>query len=434
MGNYWSAEETAKLLNLAQQGLDHRSIAGQLGRSQDAIRRKLDRQGLRSSEPSAKVGVERTEHGDESFINMTTSTPVRTVEEAMRKAEVDSAVWEPERFLVNSWETAAVIDGAVTKTPLWQVKLWLRRRKGHSPQEMLRMLTEALASPRSRVRSRARNPTGTLAEVSIMDHHFGKLAWAPEVGENYDLKIAEARYRRAAGVLLNDCRSANRIAVVVGNDFFHVDRGTNTTTSGTVVHADGRWQQAFIAGCKCLRDVIDEAAEIADVDVVVIPGNHDFEKIFTLGVVLGAIYEGNGRVVVHNAPNHKKRLVWGTNLIGFLHGHNMPRRRFEALPNEMAALWPDDWQKTTWREWHLGHVHSEHEDVWRFRASESLGTVIVRRLPSLCGQDAWHYENGYRSLGAAEAHFYDHRYGRVGYRSVSQLELEEAQHEIVAAA
>src|SRR4051812_36416642 len=34
-------------------------------------------------------------------------------------------------------------------------------------------------------------PAKILAEISIYDHHFGKLCWAPETGTNYDLDIAE---------------------------------------------------------------------------------------------------------------------------------------------------------------------------------------------------------------------------------------------------
>ena len=43
--------------------------------------------------------------------------------------QVDLAVWEVERFVVNTWESAAKnAEGEVVVTPVHQVKAWLRRR------------------------------------------------------------------------------------------------------------------------------------------------------------------------------------------------------------------------------------------------------------------------------------------------------------------
>lgn len=248
----------------------------------------------------------------------------------------------------------------------------------------------------------------------------------PETGENYDLRIARDRYRKAALRLIGDAKmeKAAEILWVTGNDFYHVDRGDNTTTAGTRQDADGRWQKAFVAGVTESRNAIDAAREVAPVRVKIVPGNHDTEKAFTLAVVLSAIYENDPRVTVDVSPSLTSCFVWGTTLLGFQHGHNMRAERFKQLPNEMSHLWKHEWAATTWREWHLGHLHSESEDVWRYRASETVGDVIVRRLPSLCGTDSWHRGNGYRSLGAAECHFFDAAYGRTGYSTISQLELE----------
>jgi len=421
----WNEHEVEAAKKMYYDGKTYEEIGDAIGKSLNAVANKLSRLGIRGLRDSTEDSSVIEESQDSSYISMTTSTPVRTVEDALIKANVNTAVWMVDRFLVNSWEVGAKDDtGVVRKTPLWQVKLWLKRKRGMDPREMIQALVEELGAVKEKPKRASRKEGGVLAEISIMDHHFGKLAWAPEVGASYDLKIAEQRYLKASELLVESSQKANRILVVVGNDFFHVDRGSNQTTSGTQLEADGRWQKSFVCGCSCVRETINRAREIAPVDVLIVPGNHDFERSFTLGVVLGAVYENDERVEVHNSPNHKKRFRWGTTLLGFVHGHKMPKRRYDNLPTEMAMLWQDDWQKTTWREWHLGHVHSEHEDVWRHRASESLGTVIVRRLPSLCGQDAWHYEHGYASLAAAECHFYDYDYGRTGYRSVSALELE----------
>lgn len=426
----WTAAETEKLAALRARGMATTAIARELGRTVTSVNNKLHGGNLRDggfSDPGGPVNRKSDDvRGDARDVVWTTSTPVRTEADALAKAEIDTALWQLERCKINSWEVASKAkDGSIVKTPLWQVELKLVRKRSWDPRELIAELRASLAE-KPRGGSAKRSTTGGLGEISIMDHHFGKLAWAPETGQNYDIKIARDRYRKAAEILVADAakEKVSQLLFIAGNDFYHVDRGDNTTTAGTPQDSDGRWQKAFVTGVTEIRNAINIAREVAPVRVMVVPGNHDEEKAFVLGVVLDAIFQDDKRVDVDNGPALSKRFRWGRTLIAAQHGHNMPARRFAQLPNEMAHLWPEDWAATDWREWHLGHLHSESEDVWRYRASETVGDVIARRLPSLCGTDRWHHNNGYRSLGAAELHLYDAKFGRVGYRSISQLALE----------
>lgn len=421
----WNSEELERAKAMYLGGANATAIAKNLGRTIGSVNNKLSDLGIRgqSSRGISEAPTEQmvdTETKDGKEIVWTTSTPVRTQEDALRKAEVDTAVWEVERFVVNSWEVAGKDDsGEFVKTPLWQVKLWLKKRMGWSPDELRERLIESLKAEVPRPKSRAvKTPTGGLLyEISIMDHHFGKLAWAPEVGTNYDVAIAERLYMTAARELLEHARTMkpDLILLVVGNDFYHVDNGNNTTTKGTPQHADGRWQKAYVAGAKCVRAVIDEAKEIAPVRVMIVPGNHDQERAYTLGVALGMLYELDGRVTVDNEPTKWKAFAWGSTLLVFMHGDNMSADRLKRLPHEVQDRYPDLYAAAKWREIHSGHIHCENESVWFYRTSQSSGLTIHRIISSLCGTDSWHDSMGYRSLGAAEAHMYDSKRGRVGY-------------------
>ena len=53
------------------------------------------------------------------------------------------------------------------------------------------------------------------------------------------------------------------------------------------------------------------------------------------------------------------------------------------------------WGRTQHRELHLGHLHTE------LVVDENSG-LIVRRIGSPSGTDAWHYENRY--VGSRKAH------------------------------
>ena len=348
------------------------------------------------------------------------SENIRTVEDALRKAEVDSAAWEIERFLINSWEVGAKgPTGKVCVTPLWQVKIWLKAKKGWSVNEMRKLLkadAKSVAPSYRAVRRKKSNPI--LAELSIYDHHFGKLAWEEETGENYDVKIAEKRYMDAAKDLLGRVGDykPQRIVYVVGNDFLHVDQGyVGATTKGTQVDCDGRWQKAFRVGLKCAIRVCDLARNIAPVDVIVVAGNHDSEKIFCLGEALAGRYYGVRDVSVCNNASMWQYYRYGVNLIGFNHGDALNDTKIKQLPNTMASDRPEDWAATTCREWHLGHHHCEQENVWYFRGAESVQRVVVRKIPSLCGSDAFHRKHNYASPLAAEAHLYHKETGRWGY-------------------
>jgi len=349
------------------------------------------------------------------------SERVVTLDDALAKGQVDLKRWDVERFIVNSWEVGAKgPDKRIRVTPLWQVKVWLKAKKGWSPSEFKAILKEDLRdlAPSYRpVWRRSEREKPILAEMSIFDAHFGKLAWSPETGQDYDLKICESRYMEAAEKLLvrAEMESPERILYVVGNDFFHVDH-KGLTTAGTPQDVDGRWQKAFRCGVKCCTKVTELARTIAPVDVLVVQGNHDNEKAFCLGEVLDSRFHQCEDVNVLNSPDVYSYYRYGTVLLGFVHGENHGSAAKRAqLPVTMATDRPIDWSETTCREFHLGHFHTETEDVWKYRATEHVREVAVRVLPSISSTDAWHRQQGYASVRAAECHLYHRQRGRWGY-------------------
>lgn len=365
-------------------------------------------------------GYHEENKGEEKYVELK-SERIVTLEDALKKGNVDLEKWDVERWLVNSWEVGAKgPDKRIRVTPLWQVKVWLKAKKGWNPTEFRRLLLDDMRAlaPFYTVISRpeVKEPE-LLMELSIFDAHFGKLAWRLETNQDYDLRICRDRYMRAARDLLYRAkeRGVSRILYTVGNDFFHVDH-KGLTTNGTPMDTDGRWQKAFRVGKDCAIQVIEEATTIAPVDVIVVPGNHDREKAFTLGEVLDARFTNNHEVVIFNEPDLYKYYRWGKVLLGFVHGdnHTTDKKRSE-LPLQMATDRAVDWSETVWREWHLGHFHSEQEDVWKYRTVSHVRDVALRILPSLSSTDAWHREQGYASVLAAEAHYYHKQNGRYSY-------------------
>jgi hypothetical protein len=138
-----------------------------LNRSVHSVERKLREIAARPKELAEDLSeldnLSTEQNNETQSISWTTSTPVKTVDQALDKAEVDSNSWAIDRFVINSWEQAAKVKNEdetyrIVKTPLWQVKVWLKRKKGFSPEEMRAEIINALSSKTPKNRKKIKAP------------------------------------------------------------------------------------------------------------------------------------------------------------------------------------------------------------------------------------------------------------------------------------
>lgn len=233
-----------------------------------------------------------------------------------------------------------------------------------------------------------------LWEYLLLDAHFGSLAWGKEVGEDYDLYLAEQAYREGFEDLTvkmsgNSAYRPERIAYVVGQDLFHTDiliggKG-GATHKGTPQDVDSRWQKAFMRVRKMVTELALQAAqEIAPVDIIINAGNHDTQKSWYLGEVLDATFASHPHIRVDNRPIRRKYYRYARNLLGFTHGDEEKGQNLGQLMSQEAR---QDWGETLYREWHMGHLHKDWSD-------ERMG-VRSRISPALCPADAWHNQKAF---------------------------------------
>jgi len=248
-------------------------------------------------------------------------------------------------------------------------------------------------------------PGGLLLELPILDLHLGKLAWGEETGEDdYDLKIAEKLYRSTILDFIARVKAyglqIERVVFPIGQDFFHVDTTTNTTTKGTAVDYDTRWEKMFVKGVELLAWAIEQLRAIAPVECMYVAGNHDKMLSYCATVTIQAWYREIDGVTVDITPTTRKYVKFGRCLIGYSHGKEEGKR----ISYLMQIEWPEAWGKSDFREWHLGDLH--HEE-----AAET-GGIIIRRISAITRTDAWHAEKGF--LGAirkAQAFIWDKEKG-----------------------
>ena len=243
-----------------------------------------------------------------------------------------------------------------------------------------------------------------LLELPIMDFHLGKLSWSGETGkEDYDLKIAEKLWRKTVDDLIFKSLAfgnVEKIIFPVGQDFFHFDTPRTTTTAGTQMDSDTRWEKMFVKGIELLVWAIERLRKIAPVEVLWIPGNHDQMLSYAATVGLSQRYSSIESVTVDLSATPRKYRLFGKNLIGYSHGEK-EGKRLEGL---MQVEAPELWGKSIFREFHMGHLHTE--------LTKTNNGIIFRRISAITATDSWHVENGFiGSVRQAQAFIWDKELG-----------------------
>jgi hypothetical protein len=356
---------------------------------------------------------------------------VPTTEEVAGQYKVDLNEWEVKDFEVTDWQMGrkdkqvdivwnkGVMDGnshdsgQINRVWLHRINVrFVRRTFEIRARLAIKDIIEesrAFRSDTSWITLQYPNKDrGLLHEIDIPDLHFGRLAWDKETGEDYDVTIARDAVRTVLSKLIE--RSSHlpidKILLPIGNDFFNVNSKMNTTVRGTPQQEDTRWQKTYVLGRKLAQEMIETCLQIAPVDVLIIPGNHDEEKVFYMGDALQLKYEDHPHVHVDNSPKSRKYYSYGKCLVQFAHGYS---EKLYKLPAIMANEAPQEWAASIAgnREIHSGDKHHKLS----FDESEDLG-VTIRILRALTAVDAWTFNGGFiGAVRAAESFVWDKEEG-----------------------
>ena len=239
-----------------------------------------------------------------------------------------------------------------------------------------------------------------LLEFPLCDAHIGKYALEFETGKPCNFGVIEKRILQGVEDMLDDVShlDLDKILFVFGNDYFHYDYDRKTV-HGTMQDTNMKIKQMYLKGIEILIKVIDKLSEVANVDVLWVPGNHDFTIGFYALRELLAWYRKDEHVNVIDDVTPRKYYRYGKNLLGFSHGSE-EGKRLETLMQEESCK---DWGQTTWHEWHLGHLHSE--------SLKEVHGLFIRRISSLTPPDEWHNISGYGAKEKAQAFLWDKQKG-----------------------
>lgn len=315
----------------------------------------------------------------------------------------ESVITEFEQFL----DKNGISPSDVASVKFWQTVSGNQRfsvvTKGESMSvEALKDEIERFAANYSpRVHKIQRNPivAPVAYEISLPDIHYGKLHdhTLTQVEDQYMITVQEL-VQKASGLEIE------RFILPIGNDGMNSEGMRGTTTKGTPQQDSGGWKDTFRGYWQLMTTAIDYLKEKAPVDVIVVSGNHDYERMFYAGDVLAGWYRNDANVNVDNDYSSRKYYEYGKNMLMFTHGD---KEKPADMPLIMATEKPEMFARTKHREVHCGHLHKEMVNEYR--------GIKVRFIPSICPNDEWHKQMGYEAKRTGQAYIWNKFKGLEGY-------------------
>lgn len=238
--------------------------------------------------------------------------------------------------------------------------------------------------------------TGFSAIIGISDWHYMKLALAHDGRETYNRKIALEKLREANHKLIQDILLygvPERIYVPLGTDNLHIDNPQQTTTAGTSMagQTDGDWHAELDNYMEAVIKMMELYAQIAPVEIVSMPGNHDKHTSYLMAAFLSMFFEKHKRITVSKVLHPRFYTTYGNNLFVFDHGDDKSLRKFQGNMHKLVLVEAKeqgvDMSKVNNIYFFSGHMH--------FEMSIDLGGIKHHIIPSLSAPDKWHRENLY---------------------------------------
>lgn len=246
-----------------------------------------------------------------------------------------------------------------------------------------------------------------LTVVPMGDPHFGLLSWKPETGEDFDTAKAEAVTFNAVDTLASLTPNTGTALLLNLGDYFHADDSSNRTPRGqNALDVDGRFDKIASIGFRAMIRCIERLLEKHDKVIIRNnPGNHDPHQAKMLNIAVGAYFHNNQRVTVDPSPSNFYYYQFGRVLLGSTHGDGA---KLNDLPLIMANDVPRLWADAQFRIWHVGHFHHNQ----RIFQKDLVGCEVETHR-TLAAGDAWHRNQGYRSLRDMKAVVYHKDFGEV---------------------
>jgi hypothetical protein len=288
--------------------------------------------GPRAEHRTAGVDTEFSE--DKGYVEFRTNKHIKDIDTALEEQGIDLELWEVDRVKTtdNQWDVTMKMktgekspDRAETHTNYqFKIMIWLRPRKPKPLIEAIKLLVKDIPTFKyHKSIPKFRAGSGNAVEMSLIDAHFGKLAWAMETGRrDYDLKIATQDYLNACEENLGwtSMFEPEKIFFILGQDLMHVENFEGVTPKGgNILDVDSRLPKIFKTAMETVIKCIYMCRSIAPVEIIPIAGNHDMNITLALAHAIDQHFRDDEHVQVDTGPSKRKARLWGNLLVGWAH-------------------------------------------------------------------------------------------------------------------
>lgn len=267
--------------------------------------------------------------------------------------------------------------------------------------------------------------TDVIPWIQIGDAHLGMLAHSHEIGENFDLKIAEQEICAAISILIDELPHCERMVLNDLGDFTHYENFTATTeASGHALDYDSRFPKMIRVYSRVFRFLVEKClTKCKQLDVIVNQGNHSRTNDIWMAELLRVAYGHTGRVNILNNDSVFIAYRMGNTLVMTHHSDKCkPARLADVMTNDFRA----DYGETEFHYIDIGHVH--HGMVMK----EHPG-IFIESFNHLAALDRWAHDSGYRNRKSITVILRSKTYGEIGRRVLPIKEIKDRLNGIALA-
>lgn len=309
----------------------------------------------------------------------------------------------PDGFMVKA--TSTMIDAEGNEKIRWIKTDQDKERQAEMMQAAIQALTDEL--PREKAKElKVGSYENTLSLYPVFDLHIGAMAHHAECGENYSTEIAERILNDYFDYAVAKAPNSKKAVLLIGGDFLHSDGlEAVTPTSRHCLDQDSRYHKLVYVAVRATRRAVSRMLDKhEDVEVQIIPGNHDLSGMIWLRAAMAAFYMDEPRVSVDASPAALHVTKFGKTLLGYCHGHELkkPETRLSTLARDHRKAFGDAEYVYT----HSGHFHHQTVTEGNLGIDESHG--------QLGAKDAYSANGGYRSYRQASVIIYSPDHGEIG--------------------
>jgi len=253
--------------------------------------------------------------------------------------------------------------------------------------------------------------------IQIGDGHIGLLSHYSEVGENFDLKIAENELCGAIGILIDELPNCERIVINDLGDMTHYENFSATTeASGHALDYDTRFPKMIRVYSRVMRFIIEKALTKSKyVDVIINQGNHSRTNDIWMSELLRVAYRETDRVKILDNDSVFIAYRMGKTLIMT---HHSDKCKPSRLADVMITDFKKDYGETEFHYIDIGHVH--HGQVMK-----EYPSIIVESFNHLAALDRYAHDNGWRNRKSITMILRSKTYGEIGRRLLPVQEVRD---------